>query len=91
MAKYFYEKRIIETMNVISVGNVVLDIPFTPDYIQVKFLGAEHKRETDTIAWDLIYVSPDQYQMTINYNTHATPRRMRILIAKLSEVKGSAR
>lgn len=89
MAKYFYEKRKTETLKVISVGTIVVDIPFVPDYIKVKFLDMEHKRETDTITWALVYIAPDQYQLTINYNTHADPRRLRYLVAKLSEIKGT--
>lgn len=91
MPKYFNEKRISETVKVISVGAIKVDVPFTPNYIRVKFLDVEHQRETDTITWNLVYVSPNQYQLTINYNTHAQPRKLRFLIAKLSEIKGSAR
>jgi len=98
MAKYFYEKRISEIAKVISIGNIVVDIPFVPNYIKAKFIDVESKRtrqnilpEQDTITWNLIWVAPNQYQLTITYNTHNSPRKLKFTIAKLSEIKGSVR
>jgi len=98
MAKYFFEKRISEVAKVISIGNIVVDIPFVPNYIKAKFVDVESKKtranaipESDTITWNLIWVAPNQYQLTIMYNTHNSPRKLKFTIAKLSEIKGSAR
>ena len=87
-SRLYMEKRVSEAHKVNpGQGSVVVDIPFVPDFIRVKFLDTCTKATPDTLSHDLIFTGNPQvpYQMTINWSvTSGKPRRFRYTAAKLA-------
>lgn len=84
----FIEKRISDAVKVMpGNGTIVVDIPFIPEYIKVKFLDADHTRTKDSISYDLAFTGNPlvPYQLTVNWVVASgRPRRLRYTAAKLS-------
>ena len=85
---HFIEKRVSSTLKVLpGNGAVVIDIPFVPEYIKVKFLDADHTRAQDSIRYDLLYTGNPNipYQLTVSWVVaNGRPRRIRYTAAKLA-------
>jgi len=86
MSKLFIEKRVSDALKIPpGVGSVTVDIPFSPEFIRLKFLDADHTRALDILSYDIAYVGDPEcvYQMTISWEVSST-RRFRYTVAKLS-------
>jgi len=62
-----------------GIGTLVIDVPFSPDYVKVDFQGGilspaddyPYRYGRDSIYWDLATIIPDQkYQLTIMWSTY---------------------
>jgi len=85
---HFIEKRVSSALKVLpGNGTVVVDIPFIPEYIKVKFIDADNTRAHDSIRYDLLYTgNPNMpYQLTVAWVVATgRPRRIRYTVAKLA-------
>lgn len=85
---HFIEKRVSNALKILpGTGSIVVDIPFVPEYIKVKFLDADHTRLHDDLRYDIIYTgNPNMpYQLTVTWNiAPGKPRRIRYTVAKLA-------
>ena len=61
---------------VMGAGSFAVTLPFLPDYLKAKFAtqgtqGKQHDGKaapTDTLYWELAYVSATEYTFTVNYS-----------------------
>lgn len=94
MSRLYMEKRLSEAYKVNpGTDTVVVDIPFVPDFIRVKFLDTCTKAVQDTLSHDLTFTGDPQvpYQMTITWAvTSGKPRRFRYTVAKLATFPNGA-
>jgi hypothetical protein len=85
---HFIEKRVSDTLKVLAgSGSLVVDIPFVPEYIKVKFIDADHTRAHDDLRYDILYTGNVNmpYQATITWSVAAgRPRRIKYTFAKLA-------
>jgi len=91
MAKLFLEKRVSGALKVMpGTGTTVIDLPFVPEFIQVKFLDADHTRGVDSLDYDLVYIGDPlvKYQIAITWSVAGTkPRSFRYTVAKLASFR----
>lgn len=85
MSKYFKSKNISRSFKVLEgSGTIDIDVPFVPDYIKVGFSTPGHKDAPDTVAWDLVSVTPTSYRLEIGYDVFSE-RDIYCRISKLSQ------
>jgi hypothetical protein len=80
--KYFTSKRVSGITKVNTGTNTyTVNIPFTPNFIEVTFVDQQHQPQTDTVTFALAVV-PTGYQLTVTYVCHE-PREIRHVVAHL--------
>lgn len=69
MSVYFKSKNISNSFHVLEgSGTLDVDVPFVPDYIEVKFSTPAHKDAPDEVYWDLVSLTPTTYRLEIGYD-----------------------
>lgn len=87
---HFIEQRVTSDLKILpGNGSVVVDVPFVPDYIKVKFLDTQLRQaQQDTVSYSLLFTGTatiPAYQLTVNWSVgNDQPRRIRYTAAKLS-------
>jgi len=85
MSVYFKSKNISRTFHVLEGSGIIdLDVPFVPDYIEVKFSTPGFKDAPDAVAWDLVSVTPTTYRLEIGYDAFSA-RDIYCRVSKLSQ------
>ena len=84
----FIEKRVSDSVKLKpGADTMTIDIPFTPEYIKVRFLDTCHKSIQDALTWDIAFTGDPElpYQLTISWTiTSGRERRIKYTVAKLA-------
>ena len=70
-----------------GIGTRSIEVPFTPDFIRVKFEGPQlSKREPlgeDQVYWNLVKTAEDTYRLDISWMLYSTRREIHAQLAVL--------
>lgn len=88
MKRLYMEKKVSDTMRVSpGGGSLLIDVPFVPDYLKVKYLDTCTKEIPDELRYDLTFTGNPAvpYQLMVTWSvTSGRPRAFRYTVAKLA-------